>query len=134
MASQKMALLVVAAGLLCMSALLNGAEASCGGFTYTCQVFSVTGSVVSANCAKVDGVYAESSLDLNPFLGNDNGNLVQRSDYIATCTPEGFGLVGDSSFFIFANCAQEDGKFVSTFLDINNNVSNDNGVLTWNSC
>jgi len=30
MASQKMALLAVAAGLLCMSALLNGAETSVG--------------------------------------------------------------------------------------------------------
>ncbi|KAH9545882.1 hypothetical protein CY35_12G069800 [Sphagnum magellanicum] len=134
MASQKMALLAVAAGLLCMSALLNGAEASCGGFTASCQApFSVTGSVVSANCANDAGVFASSSLDLNPFISNDNGNLVEGSDYIATCTPEGFGLVG-SPFFIFANCAQEDGNVVRTSYDINNNLSNDNGVLAWNSC
>jgi hypothetical protein len=79
------------------------------------------------------GVFASSSLDLNPFISNDNGNLVEGSDYIATCTPEGFGLVG-SPFFIFANCAQEDGNVVRTSYDINNNVSNDNGVLAWNSC
>ncbi|KAH9552672.1 hypothetical protein CY35_09G078900 [Sphagnum magellanicum] len=134
MASQKMALLAVAAGLLCMSALLNGAEAQCGGFTASCQEpFSVTGSVVSANCANNAGVFASSSLDLNPFIGNYNGILVQGSDYIATCAPNGFGLVG-SSFFIFAYCAQEDRHVVRTSFDINNNVSNDNGVLVWNSC
>ncbi|KAH9556521.1 hypothetical protein CY35_07G033200 [Sphagnum magellanicum] len=134
MASQKMALLAVAAGLLCMSALLNGAEASCGGFTASCQEpFSVSGSVVSANCKNDAGVLAESSLDLDPFLGNDNGNLVEGSDYIATCTPEGFAQSG-SSFFIYAHCAQEGGNPVSASYDINNNVSNDNGVLAWHSC
>ncbi|CAK9208468.1 unnamed protein product [Sphagnum troendelagicum] len=134
MASKKMALLAVAAGLLCMSALLNGAEASCGGFTASCQgPFSVTGSILSADCANDAGNFAFSSLDLNSFLSNDNGNLVEGNDYIATCTPEGFAPIG-SSFFVYANCAQEDGTVVSASYDINNNVSNDNGVLSWHSC
>ncbi|KAH8934875.1 hypothetical protein BDL97_17G002900 [Sphagnum fallax] len=134
MASQKMALLAVAAGLLCMSALLNGAEASCGGFTASCQgPFSVTGSILSADCKNDAGNFAFSSLDLNSFLSNDNGNLVEGNDYIATCTPEGFALIG-SPFFVYANCAQENGNVVSASYDINNNVSNDNGVLSWHSC
>ncbi|CAM6038946.1 unnamed protein product [Sphagnum compactum] len=133
MASQKMALLAVAAGLLCMSALLNGAEASCGGFTASCGEPSVTGSILSADCANDAGDYAFSSLDLNSFLSNDNGNLVEGNDYIATCTPDGSALIG-SPFFIYANCAQVDGNVVSASYDVNNNVSNDNGVLAWHSC
>ncbi len=113
---------------------LCGVHHQCGGFTASCQEpFSVTGSVVSANCANDAGDFASSSLDLNPFLSNDNGNLVEGSDYIATCTPEGFGLFG-SPFYIYADCAQENGNVVRTSYDINNNVSNDNGVLAWHSC
>ncbi len=85
-----------------------------------------------ANCANDAGDFASSSLDLNPFLSNDDGNLVDGSDYIATCTAEGFGLFG-SPFYIYANCAQENGNVVRTSSDINN-VSNDNGVLAWHSC
>jgi hypothetical protein len=59
--------------------------------------------------------------------------LVEGNDYIATCTPEGFALIG-SPFFVYANCAQENGNVVSASYDINNNVSNDNGVLSWHSC
>ncbi len=58
---------------------------------------------------------------------------MEGADYIATCTPQGFGLLG-SPFFIFADCAQDNGNDVRTSYDINNNVSNDNGVLAWNSC
>ncbi|KAH8957900.1 hypothetical protein BDL97_07G115500 [Sphagnum fallax] len=52
MTCQGMALLALAAGILCMSALLNGAEASCGGFTASGQApFSVSGSILSASCS-----------------------------------------------------------------------------------
>jgi hypothetical protein len=55
------------------------------------------------------------------------------SDYIASCTSEG-GSEEGSSFFIFANCRQEDGNVVPTFFDINTNVANINGQLEWLNC
>ncbi len=89
--------------------------------------------MVSGNCANGAGVFVASNIDLDLYLSNNNGNLVEGADYIATCTPEGFGPSG-SSFYIYANCPQVNGNVVRASYDINNNVSNDHGVLAWHSC
>jgi hypothetical protein len=148
MAWQKMALLAVA-GVLCMSALLNGAEASvsasnlplrnatqasgCGNFIASCNGISISGSSLTATCLDESGNSHFTELDLNPHIANINGVLELGSDYIASCTSEG-GSEEGSSFFIFANCRQEDGNVVPTFFDINTNVANINGQLEWLNC
>jgi hypothetical protein len=95
---------------------------------------SISGSILSASCADDGGAYQSTSVDLNNHLSNENGNLVENfgEHYIKTCAPQGFELFG-SSFFIFAICTQRSGNLISTFYDINNNLLNNNRVLTWNS-
>jgi hypothetical protein len=149
MALQKMALLAVA-GVLCLSALLNGAEASvgasdtpllsnatqasgCGNFVASCNGISISGSVLSASCRDRDGNSHFTQLDLNPHLANINGVLEPGSNYIATCTSQG-GKEEGSSFIIFARCAKENGNVVPTSFNVNNNVANINGQLQWQDC
>jgi len=148
MAWQKMALLAVV-GVLCMSALLNGAEASvsasnpplrnatqasgCGNFVASCNGISISGSTLSATCRDENGNSHFTELDLNPHLANINGVLEPGSDYIATCTSQGGNEEG-SSFIIFADCKQENGNVVPTSFDVNNNVANINGQLEWLNC
>ncbi|CAM6036299.1 unnamed protein product [Sphagnum compactum] len=148
MAWQKMALLAVA-GVLCMSALLNGAEASvsasnpplrnatqasgCGNFVASCNGISISGSTLSATCRDENGNSHSTQLDLNPHLANINGALQPGSDYIETCTSQGGDEEG-SSFIIFADCKQENGNVVPTSFDVNNNVANINGQLEWLNC
>jgi len=148
MAWQKMALLAVA-GVLFMSALLNGAEASvsasnpplrnatqasgCGNFVASCNGISISGSILSATCGDGHGSSHFTELDLNPHLSNVNGILEPGSDYIATCTSQGGSQEG-SSFLIFAECRQENGNVVPTFFDVNQNVANIFGTLEWFNC
>ncbi|KAH8946721.1 hypothetical protein BDL97_11G000200 [Sphagnum fallax] len=148
MAWQKMGLLAVA-GVLCMSALLNGAEASvsasnpplrnatqasgCGNFVASCNGISISGSNLAATCKDGHGSSHFTELDLNPHLSNVNGILEPGGAYIETCTPQG-GRQEGSSFFIFAQCSREDGKVVPTFFDVNNNVANIFGTLEWFDC
>jgi hypothetical protein len=148
MAWQKMALLAVA-GVLCMSALLNGAEASvsasnsslrnatqasgCGNFVASCNGISISGSTLSANCKDKNGNSHFTTLDLNPHLANIDGVLQPGSNYIGSCTSQG-GSQGGSSFTIFAACKQKNGNVVSTSFNVNNNVANINGQLEWQNC
>jgi hypothetical protein len=149
MASQKMALLAVA-GVLCLSVLLNGAEASvsdsdtpllsnatqasgCGNFVASCNGISISGSTLSATCRDVHGNSHFTKLDLNPHLANINGVLEPGSNYIQTCNSQG-GREEGSSFIIFADCKQKNGNVVPTSFDVNNNVANINGELQWHNC
>jgi hypothetical protein len=57
------------------------------------------------------------------------------SDYIKTCTEEGYNDQEGSSFFSFANCKKENGNFIiPTKQDIDHNVANVNGILKWQNC
>ncbi|CAM6045845.1 unnamed protein product [Sphagnum compactum] len=149
MAWQKTTLLAVA-GVLCLSALLNGAEASvsasdtpllsnatqasgCGNFVASCNGISISGSLLSATCRDENGNSHFTELDLNPHLANINGVLEPGSNYIETCTSQG-GSEEGSSFIIFAECRQENGNVVPTSFDVNNNVANINGQLQWHDC
>jgi hypothetical protein len=106
----------------------------CGRFTTSCQAwFSILGSNLSASCTNNAAVFQSASVDLNPHISNDNRNLVQGANYIATCTPRGFGLFG-SLIFIYVYCTQDDHTLDYTSYNVNNNVVNDNGVLAWNDC
>jgi hypothetical protein len=149
MAWQKTTLLAVA-GVLCLSALLNGAEASvsvsdtpllinatqasgCGNFVASCNGISISGSILSADCRDEEGNSDFTQLDLNPHLANINGVLEPGSDYIETCTSQG-GSEEGSSFIIFAQCRQENGNIILTSFNVNNNVANINGELQWHDC
>jgi hypothetical protein len=146
----QMTTLLAVAGVLCLSALLNGAEASvsvsdtpllsnatqasgCGDFVASCNGISISGSILSADCKDDKGDPDFTELDLNPHLANINGVLEPGSNYIETCTSQG-GSVEGSSFFIFAECRQENGNIVLASFDVDNNVANINGQLQWHNC
>ncbi|CAK9225266.1 unnamed protein product [Sphagnum troendelagicum] len=148
MAWQKMAILAVA-GFLCMSALLNGAEATesvssssllnntaeqCGNFAASCSSITVIRNILAAKCKTKNGTPVPTSLDLNPHIGNDDGKLVAGGqNYIKTCDPKGYGRES-SQFLIFAQCKKKNGNAIETSYDINKNVANIDGVLEWENC
>jgi hypothetical protein len=148
MAWQKMALLAVA-GLLCMSALLNGAEATesassssllnktaepCGNFAASCDLITICEGKLSALCKTRNGIVVPAMLDLNSHIGNDDGELVAGGEnYIETCDPGEYGPKS-SGFFIHADCKKKNGNVIDTSLDINKNVGNVDGILEWEDC
>lgn len=46
-----------------------------GGFGASCPSASLSGTVITASCGNGAGGYVTSSLDLNTFVGNQNGIL-----------------------------------------------------------
>ncbi|CAM6013284.1 unnamed protein product [Sphagnum balticum] len=148
MAWQKMAVLAVA-GVLCMSALLNGAGASvsatnpplrnatqasgCGNFIASCYGISISYSILSATCWDGHGSSHFTELDLNFYLSNVDGVLEPGSGYIATCTSHGGSQAG-SSFYMVAECMHDNGIIGFATYNVNENVANIFGTLEWFDC
>lgn len=49
---------------------------STGGFSFSCEDISLSGSVLSALCFNVGGGLVSTSLDIDECIGNNNGALV----------------------------------------------------------
>ncbi len=91
--------------------------------------------ILKAGCEEYSRAYFYNSINLNLHLANINGHVEPGSDYIKTCTEEGYNDQEGSSFFSFANCKKENGNFIiPTKYDINHNVANVNGILKWKNC
>lgn len=96
-------------------------------FVASCSNIRVTGSgVLTASCRMANGTPHATALDLNPFVGNNNGSLVAGgSNFVASCSGIGGGSV------MVADCRMRNGTPNFTALDLNPFVNNSNGVLQW---
>ncbi|KAG0558350.1 hypothetical protein KC19_10G021600 [Ceratodon purpureus] len=128
------AVLAAVTGLLCVLALLRGAQAQCGGFGASCRSFSIGGDgIFRAQCRNNAGQYVSASVATNPHISNEDGNLVDGSNYLASCRSTGYYSIG-STVRITAVCTRRSGATSNTYYEISRKVANYNGNLVWNNC
>ena len=96
-------------------------------FVASCSNILVTGSgVLTASCRMRNGTSRATALDLNPFIGNNNGSLdPSGSNFVASCS-----RIGGTSVLV-ADCRMRNGTLNFTALDLNPFVDNSNGALQW---
>jgi hypothetical protein len=102
-----------------------------GNFAASCSGIALQGNVLSASCYDIAGQSAATTLDLDTCITNDNGALAWQANggYAGSCS--GCGLGGT---IMTCNCGEFTGDVGSTSIDINDHVSNCNGVLTCGGC
>ncbi|CAK9195662.1 unnamed protein product [Sphagnum troendelagicum] len=113
MAWQKMALLAVA-GVLCMSALLNGAEASASSSNPSLR-----------NATQASGVNVSSSWKLIDTLRTSSSWTNESLPVL---------IVNELGGHIYIFLQLGNGNVVTTSFNVNNNVANINGELEWLNC
>lgn len=77
--------------------------------------------VLSAQCEDPNGVYQSTSVNLDSYIGNDDGTLVfGRSGFAFTCIDIGYvqEFEPDSAFSIVGSCYDPAGKTHTTGINI----------------
>lgn len=133
--------------------LVTGMAWATGEFSKTCTDIKITHNddsdlntigkpILSAYCQKLNGSEVETSLDLNPYIGNVDGVLAwagSKSNFGLSCydltvsypgTLEGVCLRdtkrGDDGKFIIPNP-----KEIAAFLDLDEHIVNRDGTLQY---
>jgi hypothetical protein len=103
-----------------------------GNFAASCYGIGLQGNnVLSANCYDIAGQSAPTTLDLDTCITNNNGTVAWQANgnYAGSC--DGCSLGGT---VLTCSCGQFTGQRDSTSIDVNDHVSNCNGVLTCGGC
>ena len=104
--------------------VVNGALAL-GKFSKTCTNIAVSGSELSASCEKANGGQNNTSINLNPYIENEDGNLKwQPKNFIETCRDTS---VSGSS--LKAECKTRNQNFVFTTINLDDHIANIDGNL-----
>lgn len=132
------AVLPINASLLIIS--MEKAEAN-GNFSQSCTItgfnaqdFSKT-AVLTANCRRRDGsIHYGASINLNNYITNRFGNLKWQSggDFEESCYQIGLESQGTPSpTFMSGFCYNENGYANGTSINLNENITNNNGNLQY---
>ena len=129
--SLKMLKYIAASGvaLTCILGFQNNAFGS-GNFSNSCGSIRINrgSTTLRAVCRRKNGTQINTSLNLNPFIGNVNGKLTWgSSNFALTCGP--VNLINLS--FISTQCRAKNGNLVTTTLNLNEKIANDDGRLTY---
>ncbi|KAK7422749.1 hypothetical protein QQZ08_009373 [Neonectria magnoliae] len=91
------------------------------------------GHILHAQVANEDGEYIDSQLDLNYYIGNDNGSFQWGGENFADSAQDiSFELEGDDNVPILrATLGNLDGDGVACDLNLSERIGNDNGVLIY---
>jgi hypothetical protein len=100
-------------------------------FAASCNGIALGGSTLSASCYNIAGQAQSTSLDLNTCVTNGNGvvSFQVNGGYGASCT--GCALSGT---VMSCQCYDVAGQAKPTSIDLNQGISNCNGVLTCGGC
>jgi hypothetical protein len=76
-----------------------------------------------------------ASIDLNSFIVNNNGNLVDGAGFVPSCSNIWWFELSTSNQGVAAECRKADGTVgdTTTFI-VEARVSNNGGILVFNSC
>jgi hypothetical protein len=90
----------------------------------SCQSFKINGSVLEGSCKNAWGGWVNTSINVNPCIGNNNGALQRGwSEFARTCI-----LCQISGTSLNCTCRRADNtSWASTNLAINDFVGNNNG-------
>ncbi|KAG0600195.1 hypothetical protein M758_11G014700 [Ceratodon purpureus] len=126
-----------AATVLCTFALLfSFAKADCGGFALSCDGISVSAQGgLSCTCKNGQGGFSRASLNLNSYIGNTDGNLVDGAGFANSCNNIRWYQLGTANQGVAAECKKRDGSVGSTTLyNVQRRVANNRGNLAFNNC
>ncbi|KAL7935212.1 Cyanovirin-N [Trichoderma chlorosporum] len=97
-------------------------------FAESSQNYRLEGSFLVADVRRADGSWTESRIDLNEYVGNNEGNFeVGGTNVFDSADLTSWRLDGTT---IITLLYRSDGSFgEEQFLDLNNHVSNEDGNL-----
>lgn len=99
-----------------------------GDFSLTCKKVSVSGSVLSASCAKINGEYQDTSINLDPYIANLDGKLSWKGvNFYQTCKDT--GLSGSST--LTGKCAKINGSYIPASINLDQHIANLDGNLQY---
>lgn len=109
------------------NALISNAWAL-GDFSKTCRNASISSSTLSASCEKANGGYQNTSIDLNPHIGNLDGSLSwDDKNFIQTCRKT--SLSGGST--LQGECKKKDQNFTNASINLDAHIANIDGTLRY---
>ncbi|KAF9174867.1 hypothetical protein BGX21_010660 [Mortierella sp. AD011] len=87
------------------------------------------GHILVATCTDADGNSHESKLDLDDFIGNDNGWFAWDRENFSHSAKD---VRLRDGYFLIAELPKRDGGYRETQgIDLNQRISNDNGKLVF---
>jgi hypothetical protein len=104
-----------------------------GNFAASCNSFGLAGmggaEILYAVCAKTDGSLIQSTLNLNLYIGNDDGILAPNGHFFGgTCRSV---TIDFETPVLDARCMNIKGELVNTTFDLNGFISNIDGTMVW---
>ena len=103
-------------------------NAFAGNFSQSCYNSSVSGSVLSSTCRRINGSYNHTSINLNRYIENVDGGLTwQYGNFSQTC--DGTGLYTPS--VMASECKTRAGNFVPSSIDLDQHIANIDGTLKY---
>ena len=111
----------------------SGKEALAGGFMRSCSEISLDTAapetLLRATCRTTEGTFNSTFLVLDRNIGNVDGVLrINSREFSDSCNS--MYLTGkEPALYLFANCLNRAGLYVTTFIDLNRYISNRYGVL-----
>ncbi len=123
----KATIAVLCAFVLSFGLFANNALAT-GDFSLSCFDSSVDGSTLVSQCRRINGSIQPTSINLNPFIENVNGDLLWQPDnFIATC----FDTELEGGFLLTGKCKRRDQSINYTEIDLDEHIANIDGTLTF---
>ncbi|KAF9570364.1 hypothetical protein EC968_001865 [Mortierella alpina] len=102
-----------------------------GNFTETSKNIRITGGhLLQATCQTKDGGYKDSTLDLNDFIGNEDGNF-QWDGVNFSQTAEDVQIQVATDSTLSAELKARDQHLVPSKLNLDERITNNNGVLQY---
>ena len=98
-------------------------------FSASSKDISITQTTLHAECRKRDGTYVPSSLELNTCIENKEGALVWANQGNFGNSANNITLRG---VILEADCRKTIGMYVSASINLDERITNDDGVLKFN--
>lgn len=109
----------------------------CGGFFLSCDDFKVSSDgTFAADCLNTPGNVVHTTIDLDDYIANYQGNFGYGQGFAYSCQDLGTGGAGDplSEVWLQGNCWDSQGNLVATRMDLTYRLANSNGTLCWTVC
>ncbi|KAL2633288.1 hypothetical protein R1flu_004767 [Riccia fluitans] len=115
------------------------AQGGCGGFSRTCTNVTIDDrGRLRAACEDVNNDYAVAEINLNYYVGEEDGVLVPNSsDFVPVCPRKSVRKPDHhvrTAYVLEAECTTSAYLLKTTTLAIDYWISNNDGRLIWNSC
>ncbi|KAG8753454.1 hypothetical protein FRC14_006023 [Serendipita sp. 396] len=100
-------------------------------FQFTSTNIALNGTILSANCQRKDGQSQNSTIDLNPLIGNINGQFQYgKSDFAQTSTDYGnLQIHGDGTIWLLGTLQKEGGGSDQSTINLSDHIANTDGTL-----